>query len=386
MQCDQCGARRSRTGPCPNCGAPPPGTYSSMRQWRDNQGPAEGSPSSRGQRGSGANLQRGGWDEGGYEEQPPSRSSGRNRRGARQDYDDVDLGQALVPVQDDMLPMDPSAMGGMSGGVPALPGMPQTDEEERALGIRRPVYIPATGERKRKLGTWRVTSGVLSVMLVCIASCALAGLLGRNTILGLITGPVSGTPRPVFVSTANVPVTPVATPGAQAALVKNVVTSKSYDPGTGLPVGLTSRFTKDDVVWVTMRVEAISAGDSHTISVRWFIDDLDINLTNGVSKTLGPGGAQELRFGSKIPQPGNYHVKVYVDRPANDNGNDPKDPALAATIYFAVFEPTPVPSGTPGTPGTGTPNGTTTPSGSPSPTQHASLPPTIAWVDPHDVA
>ena len=96
----------------------------------------------------------------------------------------------------------------MGAGVPALPGMPQTDEEERAFGIRRPVYIPATGERKRKLGTWRVTSGVLSVMLVCIASCALAGLLGRSTILGFLIGPVSSTATPVFVSTANVPVTP----------------------------------------------------------------------------------------------------------------------------------------------------------------------------------
>ena len=193
-----------------------------MRQWRgDTQGPAEGSSAGRGGRGSGTNLQRGGWDEGGYDDPPPSRSGGRNRRGGRQDYDDVDLGQALVPVHDDLLPMDPSSMG---VGVPALPGMPQTDEEERALGIRRPVYIPATGERKRKLGTWRVTSGVLSVMLVCVASCALAGLLGRNTILGFLVGPVHTTVTPIYVSTANIPVTPVATPGAQSTLASNVVT------------------------------------------------------------------------------------------------------------------------------------------------------------------
>ena len=46
MECDQCGARRPRSGPCPECGAPAPGTYSSMRQWRDQnrtgQGPAVG--------------------------------------------------------------------------------------------------------------------------------------------------------------------------------------------------------------------------------------------------------------------------------------------------------------------------------------------------------
>ena len=75
-----------------------------------------------------------------------------------------------------MLPMDPNGPG-MGAGVPALPGMPQTDEEERAIGIRRPVYIPATGEkRKKKLGTWRVVSGVVSVMLICVASCGGAAL------------------------------------------------------------------------------------------------------------------------------------------------------------------------------------------------------------------
>src|SRR5215469_2679706 len=117
MECDQCGARRPRSGPCPECGAPAPGNYSSMRQWRDQsrsgQGPAVG-------RGSGANWggnaasssrmrsPRDGWDEGGYEEEPPARSSASNRR--RPNYDEVDLEQALVPSRGDMLPMDPSAM------------------------------------------------------------------------------------------------------------------------------------------------------------------------------------------------------------------------------------------------------------------------------------
>jgi hypothetical protein len=202
MECDRCGAARPRSGPCPNCGAPPPGTYSSMRQWKDQartgKGPAVGRGSSgknpavgRGSgarsRGSGGEWRTGGsggdWRDGGeygYDDAPPpSRSNPRNRR--LNDYDEVDLERALVPAQGGALAMDPG-MGGV-----ALPGLPETDEAERALGIRRPVYIPAVeGKRKRKLGTWRVVSGVLSVMLVCVASCALAGLLGRNQLTAFL--------------------------------------------------------------------------------------------------------------------------------------------------------------------------------------------------------
>jgi hypothetical protein len=352
-----------------------------MRQWRDTPGSAEGSGAGRG-RGSGTNLQRGGWDEGGYEDDPPSRSGGRNRRGGRPDYEDVDLGRALVPVHDDLLPMDPSGMG---AGVPALPGMPQTDEEERAFGIRRPVYIPATGERKRKLGTWRVTSGVLSVMLVCIASCALAGLLGRNTILGLLTGPVSSTVTPSFVSTANVPVTPVATPGPQSALLSTVVTARgvgykcSYPPAT-----LTSLFTVKDYVCIYAQVQPFTLNTTHSFSIRWFLGNLDINPPNNSPVPVqGQASARPIEFGILLPQPGNYHAKIYVDRPSSDTRDDANDPALVATIYFAAFEPTPIPSGTPGTV---TPGGTGSPGGTPSPTQHASAPASVAWVGPRTLA
>src|SRR5215813_1132746 len=112
MECDQCDARRPKSGPCPNCGAPPPGTFSSMRQWknqpRSGEGPAarsSGANLGAGGRGSGAGWRQGqGWDEGGYEELPPARSGGRNRRNIP-DYDEMDLDRALVPAQPDMLPM-----------------------------------------------------------------------------------------------------------------------------------------------------------------------------------------------------------------------------------------------------------------------------------------
>src|SRR6185312_6293324 len=107
-----------------------------------------------------------------------------------------------------MAPVDASA------GLPAMPGIPQTDEEERALGIRRPAYIPATTEKlKKKLSSWRVISGVLSVMLACIASCAAAGILGRDRIQAFLGHPVAITQTQPALNFSGVPLTPVATPG-----------------------------------------------------------------------------------------------------------------------------------------------------------------------------
>ena len=127
-----------------------------MRQWRDEARTGKRpSVGGSGGRGSGASWGSGGRASGGrgsgtgwrtgsgrgaeewagdeYDEgPPPGWSGGRNSRGAA-DYEEVDLERALVPQYGDMLPMQP----GM--GAVALPGVPATDEEERALGIRRPV-------------------------------------------------------------------------------------------------------------------------------------------------------------------------------------------------------------------------------------------------------
>ena len=201
MLCDQCGSERPRSGLCPECGAPPPGTYSSMRDWKGRGGPGESDRRSRGGSGgseqlpwradtSGRRGRSGGrwggsgdnWQDDGYDEPPASRRSNRRNRRPADGYDEVDLDRALVPARNEMMaPMEGGA------GLPALPGFPQTDEEERMLGIRRPAFIPATSEkRKKRLSSWRVISGVLSVMLACIASCAAAGILGRDRIEALL--------------------------------------------------------------------------------------------------------------------------------------------------------------------------------------------------------
>jgi hypothetical protein len=373
MICDQCGSERPRSGLCPECGAPPPGTYSSMREWKGRGSPGDSTRGSRGgsnisrrpdasgRRGrSGGNWGNGGndWQENDYDDEPPAgRSNRRNRRPA-ESYDEVDLGRALVPARNEMMaPMDASA------GLPAVPGFPQTDEEERALGMRRPAYIPATNEkRKKKLSSWRVISGVLSVMLACIASCGAAGILGRDRIATIFGNPVKlvGTQIPLDLS--NVPVTPVATPGPAAKSLTQVTTAL-HRQGNCVPVDPTSYFHNGDIIWVFVTMKTQAPG--HSISVRWFLNGTYVDPPvqgPGHTVTVLKDGEAGACFQLQVPTPGEGTARLYWDRPANDVGDNPSDPALMATIYFAV-----VPPGygtvTPGASGTTAP--TAAPTGSP---------------------
>ncbi|HEU5348406.1 MAG TPA: hypothetical protein VFU63_07315 [Ktedonobacterales bacterium] len=303
---------------------------------------------SSGRRGrSGSDWGGGGdeWQDNGYDDEPPPARSNRRNRRPPNDYDEVDLDRAMVPARNDMMmPVDGSA------GLPAIPGLPQTDEEERAIGMRRPAYIPATNEkRKRKLSSWRVISGVLSVMLACILSCAAAGILGRDKIQAIIGNPVTISQTPLTVDLKDVPVTPVATPGPQAKLLSQVVTARARQSNCA-PVDPTSLFHVNDAVWVFVILKQAAPG--HTISVRWFANETDVNppSTDKTSLALGNNNAGAC-FSLQYPSAGTGMVKIYWDRPANDTGDDPQDPALMATIRFGVVPanygtPTPAPAGT----------------------------------------
>jgi hypothetical protein len=374
MECDQCGARRPRSGPCPECGAPPPGNYSSLRQWKDQsrsgQGPAYG-----GGRGSGANWGGGasgvrggrssgaGWRADDEWEDERGRSGGRAARRAPE-YEEVDLERALVPTRDEMLPMSQSA-----AGMPAVPGMPASDEEERILGIRRPVYIPATGDRrKRKLGTFRIVSGVVSIMLVCIVGCGLAGILEHDQISSVLSGPRKGVSTPVTFDFSKVPATPVATYTPQNKLIKTVVTATGAD-NNHVPIGPTSHFlmTKPNgsqsasaVVSVIVYVRGIPKGEHHTISVHWYIQDADVGLTPNADTMQQIAADSNVLFTLAYPQPGLGTARIFVDLQDNETSNPTTDPHLAATIYFAIMPPN---AGTPTVPASKTP----------SPSPHASL-------------
>ncbi len=332
MLCDRCGAERRPSGPCPRCGAPPPGSagrpYGNRAQGGDAYRPGQ-------QRGSGA-----------------GRSSARNQR--RGDYQEIDLERALVPTPQNVAPIN------VGSALPAIPGLPQTEEEERALGIRRPVYIPVTDEhRKRRISSFRVLSGVLSLMVICIASCTGLAFLGK-TKLETLVGPRISTsqqnPTP-FINFTQVPGTPAATPGAAAKYVTSATTARNVDNNFA-PVDITSKFTVNSMVYVVLSVRNVPKGTQHTLSVRWFLNTLDVQLPPSALIKKDIVQDSNAYFALQYPQPGLGMVKVYWDRPANDSDDSDTNPYLAQKLYFAIQPP--VPTATPLPKATATTGGTPT--------------------------
>jgi len=330
---------------------------------------------------SGANWNtRQGGQGGGYDESSadwrsasgPGRSGsgGRNRRSLPQppDYEEVDLGRALVPSRNDLAPMLPET------GVPVIPGFPETDDEERALGIRRPAYIPATGEkRKRKLSSWRVVSGVLSVMLVCVASCGAAGFLGKQQIDKLLLPPIKTVNTPATIDFSQVPATPIGTPGPAANVVKSAVTALGVDKQYN-PVNVTSHFTVDATVYVVVRLVGVPAKTSNTLSIGWYIKGptgfQNIDPTGALDQNIPPQTVSTFNAYFSLPfhQPGVGMAKIYWNKAKSDSGEAANDPTLAQTILFAVQPAN-------STPGTG--SGTTTPTPTKGKSYGIGLP--VAW-------
>jgi len=267
-----------------------------------------------------------------------------------------------------MLPLDPSMNA-------ALPGAPLTEEEERALGIRRPVYIPATDEkRKRRLSSWRVISGVLSVMLVCVAGCGVVGFVGQKQIAKIFTGPLKTTLGHPSYNYTNVPVTPVATPGLAANFIKSAVTATGVDSSYN-PIDITSHFTAGSDVVLVVRVQGVSDNTTHTVTVQWFLGDVPIQASRpntSVTRTNWPVAGVNITFKLQYSEAGEGSARVYWDSP-NDTSTSPNDPHLGQTIYFGVYPP----NVTPTPPPPSTPAPTTTPNPSASPT--GALAPPVAW-------
>jgi hypothetical protein len=356
MECLNCGAPRPPTGRCPNCGALPP--RSSRGDWRQQSG--RGSAAGRGN--SGANWGgRGGWDQ------------------QEDDYEEVELGRALVPSRAVM----PPDFNVGAVGMPAVP----TEDEERLLGIRRPVYIPASdGRRRLRVGSWRVVSGILGIIVVCIAACGAASVFGRHY-LEAANNKIKNYSGTRASNYSLVPATPVATPsGPNAHFITDLTTaSRIYtDPSTHQDIArdVTTHFLVNDTVYAVGQVRSAPSGQ-HEVCAGWYIDGTFLpqlrrdHVCTTIDGTASP--SYSLKFQLPYPQPGVGMLRIYWDRTAaNWNVADPqgKDPALAQTILFGVYLPA-TPTSPPGSP---TP---TKVAPSPSPTKSASIAEPVAlWREP----
>src|SRR6185437_16040449 len=222
-----------------------------------------------------------GWDDeyADYSGGAPGRSGSRSGSG---EYGGVDPSRALAQYNE---VMPPSAEGGMMTG---LPGFPQTDEEERAIGMRRPAYIPATEpKRKKKLSSARVLSGVLSILVVTVGVCGGLGFLGQQRLKQVFNGPLRNFIASPTVDLSQIPVTPVSTPGPAAKVVVSAVTAQAKDPNNN-PIDVTSQFTVNSTVYVVVKILGASQTTSNKLTCRWFLNGVDYNLKQDTSTTIAP--------------------------------------------------------------------------------------------------
>ncbi len=266
-----------------------------------------------------------------------------NRRGNDYDeYYDIDDDRALMVAQGQAGALMPS---GVERALPALP----TEEEERAMGIRRPAFIPATEERRgKRAGRWRVISGVLSVMLLCVGMLGVSGFLfathilpGIESILGIRTPPPVTPPVPTVQAI-------FLTPGTLATPAPNTNNDPIGPPQmtnevtytNNLPVvkTQTSLFVPGDTIIIVAKVQGAKSKD--VVSVKWYQNDEDITSdlkgvnANCCAQTMN-GQAVVVKFQAQIPSVGLGRTELYYNS------------TLAYTLIFdvvpqaALYTPTP---------------------------------------------
>ncbi|HEX8732901.1 MAG TPA: hypothetical protein VF725_12670 [Ktedonobacterales bacterium] len=310
-----------------------PGSSGSRRgsgaDWGSSSGSGGGLLSRGGRRGGSGDS----WDDEGYNNYAPPSNSRPGYRSPSGEYGGVDPSRALAQYNETM---PPSVEGGMMAGVP---GFPQTDEEERAIGMRRPAYIPATTpKRKRRLSSGRVISGMLSILLVTVGVCAGLGFLGQRQLAKVLSGPLHIVAASPTVDMSQVPAMPISTPGPAAKVITSAVTAHGIDNNYN-PVDISSYFQVNSTVYVVANIVGASQKTTNTLSCTWFLDGIDYKLKSGTESPLPPSKTSNFHGYCALPyyQTGVGMVRIYWDRPASDTSDSATDPYLAQTIKFGVF-------------------------------------------------
>ncbi len=253
----------------------------------------------------------------------------------------------------------------------ALPALP-TEEEERALGIRRPAFIPATEERKGAKPTgMRVISGALTIMVLCAGMLGVSGFLVSHNLVPSFTkllglgNPPNAKSSPFSLPPGYLSATPLVTPGPNSTPIKSVqaygFVSQPQNGNVPQPKNPSNVFTVGSTVYIVGDTTSnVKRGD--IFSIRWIYGGIDITgdiqkLNQACCSTAVTQDDQEVRllfqFTSSVT--GLYKGEVMY------NGK------VAFTVLFAVATPgqlaTPVAAPTHGatpTPTHGTPAATPT--------------------------
>lgn len=173
----------------------------------------------------------------------------------------------------------------------------------------------------------------LALALVGCDSGAIGGDTGGSTGAPPATGQSPSGPTATSgtggQTACQVPATPVATPGNAARYIASIVTATGVD-ASGHPTGVTSHFPPGATVYVVITVHGVTDGQSHLLSVRWYIGGQDVSLqqhTGSLGKPVPGDGT--YAFSATFHSTGVGMVKVYWDLPLGDG-------TLADTLAFGV--------------------------------------------------
>jgi hypothetical protein len=193
---------------------------------------------------------------------------------------------------------------------------------------------PNTPRRDVSWGRRLVASAALVVVVGLLAALFATFAHGRND-----THLTSGVYKPS--PTAAAPATPVSTPGPAAKYIVNVVTARAVDSNF-TPIDITSRFPVGSQVHLIVHLRNLTAGEKHTVSVRWFLNGTDMQVNGGPGRTsVEVTDNSNAHLALVYPTTGVGMAKIYWDRPASDNSDSENDPSLAQTISFTIEQPTP---------------------------------------------
>jgi hypothetical protein len=205
------------------------------------------------------------------------------------------------------------------------------ERRERATVLAQPPTMP------RRDVSWArrlVASAAIIVVVGLLAALFATFARGRGEV-GLTSAIHDSTQTPTW---------PASTPGPAAKYIVNVVTARSVDSNFA-PIDITSHFPVNSQVHRVIQVRNLTAGEKHTVSVRWFLNGIDTQVKSGPGRTsVDVKDNSNVHVALLYPTTGVGMAKIYWDRPANDNSDSTSDPSLARTIYFAVEQPTPTPS------------------------------------------
>lgn len=180
--------------------------------------------------------------------------------------------------------------------------VPLTTRVDRS---RRPVALGAAG-----------TGAVLLVLVVVVAVVILSqGATQRQQ----TDGQPRGSPTATATATPRSPV-----PGPMHDQFQDPVTARTSDGSTP-----SNDFKVGDTVYAVGTVPAVPDGQTHTLSIRWYLNGSVLPLTGGTSISVHPSThAQRMYFSLSLPQAGAGMAKVYWDS-LNDSD-------LAQTLYFSI--------------------------------------------------